>query len=245
VAKIVPNGDGLTRGDVLRARRLVHYRQTRGQLYAAKWPRKRGPATSVMQRAWIDQFTQLAKATKSAPGIEHDNAEMWTSGMGVYWRDIIHSAATGKLILSPGGMRVTTPTVMLQRLTNQAVAANTVVPISLVSKLWDNYTFWGMTVNPTRLTFKESGLYLFGASVIFTGANNSNGRALGYRVNGTDYKAPIGFAPANAISKEITTSSLWFFNSGDYLEVFVYSGSTETVQCTAFWAVAITPEAVV
>jgi len=245
MARIEPNGGSLTRKDVLKTRRRIHYRQYKGQIYASKWPKARGKTKTVMQQAWVDQFTQLAKATKSAPGIEHDNAQLWTSGQGVYWRDIIHSAATGKLILAPGGMRITTPTCYLTRLTNQTANAGTFVALIPTAKLWDNYTFWNPTVNPTRLTFKESALYFLTSTLIFTGASATGARAGGFRINGTDFKGQNAFAVNNASYKGMTCSLIWFFNQGDYVETWVQSSVNETVQMNQYSCTAITPEAVI
>jgi len=244
VARIEPNGGSLTRKDVLKTRQRIHFRQYKGQIYVSKWPRRRGPKKTVMQQAWVDQFTQLAKATKHAPGIEHDNAQLWTSGQGVYWRDIIHSAATGKLILSPGGMRITTPTCYLTRLTNQSVTGGTLAILEPTAKLWDNYTFWDATVNPTRLTFKESGLYMVSTTVIFTNSSSSGARAGGFRVNGTAFKGQQAFAVNNNAYKGFTSTITWFFEQGDYIEVWVQPSVTETVTMPALSCTAITPEAV-
>lgn len=69
----------------------------RGVLRVRKWPRKRGPPRSALQRFWIDWFRQANLLAKYADGATQALAIKLTKGSGLYPRDIILQAMRGRL----------------------------------------------------------------------------------------------------------------------------------------------------
>jgi len=241
----VERGDQLKRRDVLKSRRLIHWREWKGRLYASAWPTSRGTPTSPLQRAWVDQFRDLAGITSKVHPIERINAEIWTKGTSWYWRDVIHSAMIGKLIGEDGGIRITTPTVLVSRNTTQAMTQAAYTYYLPNTKAWDNYTWWSPTINPSRLTAKVPGLYLLGCC-----ANNSPAK-IAYRQielvrNRTEILVYEGDSDAVAGAPIFSLVTVAYLLANDYVEARLYqSAAGASSQLLNLWAVAITPEGIV
>jgi len=230
-------------------------RNSGGLIIAQSWPRPRGHAQSPRQQAWINRFACLARMRKSPFPQELDAANMWAqlgnalyandpNGGLWYYRDVLESAAYGKLIRYQGQVRVTTPTASVKRATNQSVAGGAFVAMQPTAIDWDNNRFWDSTVNPTRLTVRSPGLYLVMATInlqtnnagVFSCELAKNG---GASFAGSKIPKNNTFTFANAVG-------LMYFNANDYVECKVFnSANTTNFQLLSFQIVAITPEAIV
>ncbi|KKL81949.1 hypothetical protein LCGC14_1989660 [marine sediment metagenome] len=69
----------------------------RGVLRVRKWPKKRGPPRSELQRWWVDWFKQANRLAKYADPMSQARAIEMTKGSGLYPRDILLKAMRGRL----------------------------------------------------------------------------------------------------------------------------------------------------
>jgi len=246
-------GSDLTRQDVLKVRRRLQVVARGPQAYVAKWPPLRGPGKTLRQQAWVNRFKCLARGLKSPDPITLDAATFWAkfvqiessapiSNSGWYYRDVLSRAAYGKLLSFQGAKRITTPTVYTRKLVNQSVAGSSFVALTATEELWDNNNFHDNAVNPSRLVFRSPGLYLFGACAVKKTAGTGNQLAAIYK-NGSVNMCELKMATAPA-DQSFPLVSINFFNANDYIELYVFTSSGPlNWQILNFWAVAITPEA--
>lgn len=241
----IESPEGPQRKDIIRARGLIHFNQFKGKLYAAKWPRRRGKKKTALQQAWVDQFTQIAKTTPTMHPIEYNNAVEWAGKTGFYWRDVLHRAMIGKLIMDEGAFRITTPTAYLYRTTSQALTNGVALTLTPNAKRWDNYTFWDQTSNPTQITIKEPALYLVGAQVGFS-ANSTGARLVRLKLNGTTDIAFDERGSGVNNSLHINIGSIWYFERGDYMTLTAQANASGVTCAIESWYIlAITPEALI
>jgi len=220
-----------------------------------KWPKRRRGPQSAIAAAWMKRFSCLARELKSPEPRTLDAATGWAKGQspifggpkgptGWYYRDVLESAAYGKLIRFQGEVNVRTPTVLVTRATNQSYAAAAFQAIVPTAVTWDTNNFWSSTINPSRLTMKAPGLYLVGATVVLKTANAGFFSCELVDKNGADFAgskiAKNGdFTFCNAVG-------IMYFHANDWCECKVFnSANTTNYQLMNFWAVAITPEALI
>jgi len=164
---------------------------------------------------------------------------------GWYWRDVIHAGMFGKLYAGERGLKITTPTCHVRGLTPNALASGVAEKLTIEEALWDNNYFWDPTIHQDRITFRASGLYLVGAQVHYTAVNGSY-RTTFLVLNGTTTIATHR-AGAN-VSQSVYGNPLafWFFESGDYVELWVQSNvAGVSADCEHLWAMAMSPEQVI
>jgi len=245
VAKIPFDVPQVTRAAVMKMRQRVVMKPNKGQTVVQKWPKKRGRPQSPLQKAWVDRFSLVACINKSPAAQDFDAATDWAKGTGWFWRDVLTAAMNGNLLVIPGETKITTPTYFLTRPGPEALAANVGEFIAWDGLQWDNNVFWNPLSNPTRITFKAAGLYLFGFQAGFSATASDKAIGLNVRVNGTDFMAQV---KAQDIANQYIAQpwvSIWYFHAGDYIECEVVSN----VNCNALnmvaWGVAITPEGLV
>jgi len=243
VAKIDKPAGDISRQDTIKFRRRVQMNGWKGQPYFQAWPRQRGRPTSPLQIAWIQAFTQRARLLKSPDPKTLIAAQSWSAGTGWYYRDVLERASYGKLIVYGEAIRVTTPTVSVNRSGTQSVGLNTNVPISFTAQEWDNNNFWDLSTNPTRLTVRSAGLYLVCGQIGYTDASASGIRYIFFRKNGTTEYANVALPSGVTNTKELTTVGLIWLAANDYLELIARSSVNTTVFSRAFALVGITPEA--
>jgi len=256
VAKLVgARGQDLTRQDVLKVRQRVVVIGRGEQAYIAKWPARRGPNKTARARAWVKRFKCLARGLKSPDPITLDAAKYWAqtiriasaspmSASGWYYRDVLARAAYGKLLTYQGGKRITTPTAMVRRLTNESRAGSSFLSLTPNEEIWDNNRFWDASVNPTRLTIRSPGLYIFGADAIKKTAGTGNQLVAIYR-NGSEDMCELKALSAPA-DQHFPLVSANYFHANDYLEMKVFTSSGPlNWQILNFWIVAITPESLI
>lgn len=245
MARLTVIPGGLRRADVLKARRLMHYRVWKGLPYVSKWPVARGKKKTELQQAWVDQFSSIARITPTMHPIESNNAKLWAGTTGFYWRDVLHRALIGKLFMDDGAVRVTTPTALVYSTIPQALTINVTTALQANAKRWDNYTWWASSPTPTRLTAKEPGLYLIGTWVTYP-SDTTNWCEVSIRVNGTTFITTVNQRPGSTIKQAFAPTTIFYLEKGDYVEVTAFcSASGETAQLNSFWILAITPENVV
>jgi hypothetical protein len=261
-------GDGpIQRKDVIRFRRRLRFRDLKGQLLVMeKWPSRRGKKQTENQKAWTDDFTVSAKASKNADPCGYLQAFELAKqpfANGRYYRDILHTAYHGNLVNSTGvhphdrlvfrespagpdaePFKVTTPTVCVYRDAVESLS-NGVNKILTPNQLyWDNNNFWDPTSHPTRLTFKAAGLYLVGFECVFSAVSGAQ-RQTKILFNGSLAQIRDFRHSSNNAALEATASGIWYFNPNEYMEAQVYANAASvTAQIRAFWAVGITPEAI-
>jgi len=255
VAKLSAPSTAVTRQDVLKVRRRALLKSHRGEIVVQKWPRPRHHTQSPLQQAWTDRFSCLARELKSPFPWMLDDATGWAKGQeakyggpkgptGWYYRDVLESAAYGKLIRFQGEVRVRTPTVKVTRTATQSLAANTETKLQPSAEVWDNNNFWSASVNPTRITFKSPGLYAVGAAIErTTGGTSRSFIALKDQAGNV---IAIQMVDGQTAPVWNSLSSVYYFHANEYMELSAYLlTGTSTWKILNLWAVAITPEALV
>lgn len=258
----------LDRRQVVKARRLIHYKSYKGKPnYAQKWPKPRGPQKKPRPKAWIEHFVKWAHWSKQPDPCAVATSTTLAPTTGYWPRDIIHRAGNGKIthhrpnvpLSSPlpylfmrppnkryeGPPRVITPTVFLQRKTDQALAANTPTPLVFTTKVWDNNAFWDSASAPTVLTFRADGLYFLLAEVkSTTGSGNyrqawwqhGNGDVLAY----DEQQNTLGFGSTMHVMVP------YYFYAGETVRLFGQSnGGSDKFQVNFASIMAITPETII
>lgn len=258
----------LSRRDLLSARRRIHFRRARaGDLYASAWPPLRGKKKTKAQQAWVDNFKFLAAAPKIADGCGLSQATDLAKDTGYFWRDVISSGLSGKLLhyqgATPstpklpllyrnqvnkyyeGAPRVATPTARLTRVTNQNLGNNTWDSVIYTANTWDTNVFWSPTVHPSRLTFQSQGLYLFGAFALIE-SNFSGYGITRFWLNGTTSIAEGGINDAANSDRRENLMTLQYMDAGDFMEFQCLANSAgRFIAASNFWCVGITPEALI
>jgi len=228
--------------DVMASRGRLIMRTNRGQWLSQSWPRKRGHPKSQRQLSWVKHFSYLNCLSKMPDPYSLAAANHLASGNGWYPRDMFIAAANGNLFGREGEVKVTTPTCSLTRATNQSLASNVKTAIIMTAADWDNAEFWESVTHPTRMTFKKPGLYWVHAGVNFSSASGSY-RFVEFLLNGTTYIAHNTQAPSGSFSFFMQLSKLWYFHTGDYLELSMQQGAgTLQGQVDQFSCVGIVPE---
>jgi len=222
----------------------VYWRQWKGRLYASGWPARRGRPKSALQLAWVTQFSTIARITPTVSAYERNNAVIWTSQTQWYWRDVIHSAMIGKLILDPGEVRITTPTASVYRNAAQNLTAGVWTVLTPDAKQWDNYNWWSATSHPERLTATTAGLYQVTVNVDFQ--NSTQGfKGISLDKNGVWTGFGQSNRPSANTATQIVMSALIYLLPGDYVVALCnHQNAGGNARLAAFQILAITPEAV-
>lgn len=213
-----------------------------GRVIIQKKPRWHPP--SIVEQAWSLDFGCLARHTKAPWSGDFNEATSMSDQSGWYYRDVLHSALTGTLMVAPE-KRVTTPTARVFRVGNESLTNGVVKILTPTDIDWDNNVFWNPTANQSRLTVRSSGVYLVGCQVEFT--NISGGRRAAQLIlNGTKIIGDQTVTHGSANLARLTPATLWAFNDLDYVEVGAFA-NVAGVACELenFWILAITPEAVI
>lgn len=158
----------------------------RGQLIASSWPRKRGKPTNpvtIEQNEWL---TWSARALPYAASVEWEGATAAAKGTGLYPRDILTLAASGKLydVVTPEGQVLTRTEDRLEMLVFNGAILKLTANIAIGSAgftypAWpvpvrDTFGFWDAGA-PDRLTIPVGVdvIELFWGGRINGGANFS------------------------------------------------------------------------
>jgi len=231
----------LSGGKPRRTGGVFYKRDKAGGLIVQNKPRPHKP--SPVENAWIQQFSCIANFTKAPWSGDFNNSTDLQDQTGWYWRDVLHSAISGKLLGDPA-KRVTTPTARVFRSGMEALTSGVVKVLTPNDRVWDNNFFWDESANQSRLTVRSSGVYLIGAQVEFT--NISGGRrVVQLIVNGSAIVGDQSVTQANANLARLTPVTLWAFNEGDYVEAAAFANvASVQAELEAFWILAITPEGV-
>jgi len=222
-----------------------HLQGWKGKIYARSWPQARGRRKSALQQAQIDRFGCLACLLKFPDGITRRQADTYAEDSGWYWRDVLHAAASGKLIRFQELKQIMTPTASVTRLTNQSIPSGADTPMSFTAEQWDNNNFWNVA-DPTKIVVKSGGLYLLGWNVFWTASLNAF-RGSWFRVNGAGGQvvAREGKMTGAVTLARMQGTGLWYFENDDYFELICSTGNAgDTAQGHQVWIVAITPETI-
>jgi len=220
-----------------------HFSLWRGDLVSVQ-KNPRSHPKSESEAAWICAFSGMANNSKRPTPQDFNEASAATADTGWYYRDLIHTAMAGKLILGCEGLKITTPTVKVKELAEEVLTAGVSKVLTPDTKLWDNNYFWEPILHPTRIYFRSCGVYAVGCRVDYTAASGQY-RTTWLRQNGTDTIA-ISRIPAPTSQTVFTNVfGLFYFDPMDYIEVLAQTnqaGSNATLR--ELWAMAITPEQV-
>jgi len=190
------------------------------------------------------QFACIASRSKAPDPLAFQIAHDFADGQVFFWRDLIEMAFYGSIHLGDVGVKITTPTVSLSRSTAESCGTAVDKLLTPNTKDWDNNSFWDAGLNPSRITFMASGLYLFGASVQFSTLSTIS-RMLSIRVNGGTLRWQQRDQGGQNQTGRLSTTGLWYFNAADYIQALVFcNAASQTCQLMQFWALAITPEQV-
>jgi len=235
----------ITRADVLRLRRRALIKSWKGKVILVNWPRPRGKKSLThLQLAWVDRFACLAGLTKSPHPKTLAAATDLAKGTGWYYRDVIHSAMTGKLMGLRNEIKVRTPTVMAHRRVSTSMVPdnNFLIPNGVD---WDTNNFWNAGSNPGRLTFLAPGLYLIGADV-WTGEQVNQNKHCYLKLNGTTFLYNQLFSAGANYFGRFNPTGIWYMHTNDYIELGLsIPGAGNTYQINAFYAIGIAPETLI
>lgn len=258
----------LARRQVIKARRLIHYRGGKGNtVYASKWPRARGKPKKAGQLAWIEHFVTYARYTKQPDPCAVANAADLAPTTGFWPRDILHYAGNGKFIyhagsrgLNPptpvlfkyppnrqyeGAPRVITPTTDLTRVANVTAGAGATQLIP-TSKRWDNNAFWSATLNPERITFKSTGLFLVTLEVEGYNPLASTRFQIEIRRNGLTRIAGDSGDSTTSFAGYARISQPMLFEAGEWIDARLFALPTGAFYKLNTWsALGITPESII
>jgi len=210
--------------------------------------RKRQPPNKRQQtenqRAWVENFKQLACWSKSPDPRAFEEAEKLAAGTNWYYRDVVETALSGKLFQREGETRVTTPTAFLTRATDFQINGGAFSAIPMTAAVWDNNFFWSATVNPTRITCRTPGLYLvFGTTRLVT--NNAGAMTAELCINGGASLAGSRVTKANDFTMANVTL-VYYFHANDYVELKCFnSANNAQFRSPGLRIVAITPEGII
>jgi len=234
----------VTRQEMLKARGLFQIKTWKGRPYVSKWPSPRGNKASNVQRAWQAHFSYVACISKSPDANTFDVANSLSRGTGWYYRDVIASAAVGKVFSTTPAFRIMIPTAKVHRTTSQALTSGVALTLTPNAMDWDTNVFWSATVNPTRLTIRSPGLYLITAHWTGNAVTGSFRDVLVY-LNGATLINSNRIWPATANGSEPQVSFVYPFNANDYIEIKAQAnvaGVTATLK--EFSILGMTPEMV-
>ncbi len=256
------------RWQVLRSRQIVHWRSYKGQIiYASKWPIKRGKPKSKLQKAWVDNFTLLAKRSKNSDPCALIIAQELAAKTGWFYRDVLETALSGKLIYNSGNRgrvgpiprifidqpdkmhsgapRVTTPTVSVIGGTPVAVPVGSCLTLGIADTEWDNNSFWNRAAGDDFLEVKSSGLYFCFAEIEFN-TLYAYAECIRMLLNGTQEIANNTVSSANNLPGHAQIFRPWYFVAGDTVQLCVetnFGGPTARIKY--FGLVGMTPEAII
>jgi len=244
MAKIGRDGDPISRAEILKARNNFQIKSWKGRPYASKWPKARGHPTSPVVKAWVAHFAYVACLSKIPDPNTFNYATELSKGTGWYYRDVLASAAVGKLYQFPGYKRVTTPTASVHRTSSEALTANVRKVLTPNETQWDNNSFWSPSVNPTRLTMRSSGLYLVGAWIKLSGSTSGYQRG-DIVVNGGSAIAQPYLPSTTNNTADLVFMVPWLFNTNDYIEAGIITGNSgKSAQLMQLWVIGMIPEMV-
>jgi hypothetical protein len=142
--------------------------------------------------------------------------------------------ADGTATCASLGSTATVPAASVTRTADLSVNNNAPTTIAFNTEFFDTADLHSNTVNPSRLSAPEAGIYQVSANVTWL-QNASGSRTLTVNVNGSsaarmsDSRTPVNGATSQSVS------GLLQLAAGDYVEarVFQDSGSTLTISSTA------------
>jgi len=193
--------------------------------------------------AWVENFKLIARLSKTPDPYAFNEATRLAKGTNWYYRDVLETAMSGKLIRFEDEVRVTTPTTRLERTATQSITLNTDTPIDMDALVWDNNAFWDSVTHPSRITMRSAGLYLLGGNLYYQDTTASGHRLAFLRVNGSLQIANVSLLVNANLTKQLDVIGIYYFHAGDYVELCARSSVNSVAVALNFWAVAITPEA--
>jgi len=255
------------RRQVVKARRLIHYKGYKGKPdYAQKWPKPRGPVKKPRPKAWVEHFVKWAHWSKQPDPCAVATSSTLAPTTGYWPRDIIHRAGNGKInhhrpnvpLSSPlpylfmrppnkryeGPPRVITPTTRLTRSGSQSRTAFVEADVIPNVKTWDNNTFWDSASHPERLTFRADGLYFIYANLQFTGGSNYGVHAHFEDQAATWYGAQNG-QNVGGWEAWIAPFFCYYFYAGQWVKLRAAAGANCNVNLKELVVMAITPETLI
>jgi len=220
-----------------------HFSLWRGDIVSVQ-KNPRSHPKSKAEAAWICAFSGIARYTKRPTPQDFNEASAAVSDTGWYYRDMIHTAMAGKLLLGCEGLKITTPTVKVKELAAETLTSGVAKALTPDTKVWDNNYFWEPILHPTRLYFRSCGVYAVGARVDYTAVSGSY-RTTFLRKNGTETIAVTRVPVPTSQTAHTNVFGLFYFDELDYIECMAQTnqaGVNGTLM--EFWAMAITPEQV-
>jgi len=233
------------RGDVIKWRRRIVLSSNRAGVYVRALPKFKKGWQSPNQRAWVEAFSTTARASKTPAPTEMSAATDLAKGTLWYYRDVLQTAMYGKLFRFNHEEPVKTPTVEVYRTTTEAMTTGIEKILTPQAALWDNNVFWSATSNPTRLTVKSAGLYLIGAQVEIRPETDGS-RLVRLRYDGSTYGAAVTAKTGTDFPAWMSVLEPHYFHPNEYVELAaLVIGTGQTTKINTFWALAITPEALI
>jgi len=262
----------ITEPTYLPARKAKILRQTvrvqRGRdhsYYISERPRKIVTPLESAKYSWVRHFGRMVRDIKRVGPCVYMNAK-WLADSDpaglTFPRDYLGWAYSGKLIefvgdgsfrpqtprlfrgTNQGIFRVTTPTASVWRDSAEALTNSVWKTLTPNTLDWDNNYFWDPTSNPSRLTFRVSGVYQLTATVRFSAVTGSQ-RMVRFKINGTDHRLVTRFPQPSAVAIDVPISLTWYFSATDYVELACNANSTGvTGQAIQFSVMALTPESI-
>jgi len=255
MALVDRNGKPLTKKEIYRLRGRLYFKNFGGRLVAAKWPSPRKKPLTPLQQAWVDNFAAIAGLSKAPDSCALPLATQLAQGKGYdpnaspnqtgwYYRDVIETALSGKLIRYLGAPRITTPTAKVHNTATQSIPSGGDIILNANTVDWDNNNWWDVGT-PSRLTCRSSGLYLVVAEVSWSSSSTARRLFAKLYRNGVQVKQTVLYTNTISGGCQLEISALLYLNTGDYIQLAQASSVfTITCQMAEFSVVGITPEVV-
>jgi len=217
----------------------------RGTTYIRRTVTKRGAPRTELHKAWVEAFQLDTERAKRPDPCAMNFAQLAAPGTGWFARDIILTALNGKLFRRHGHKRVTTPTTSVYRTAAEGLSSGVFKILTPNAKNWDNNVFWNPTSNPSRITVRSAGVYLFLMEIEYPagGTFNVNQTVLLNGVTGIAHTV-LEFSPS--YPPILQTVGVWYLDANDYIEAqCVVSAAGKSAFLHNFTVLAITPETVI
>jgi hypothetical protein len=149
----------------------------------------------------------------------------WTTPGTAVAGDVLTAAFWNQQVRDNANFIYTPPMVRAVRSTNQSIGGVTETTVDWNAEDYDTDTMHDNSVNPSRITIKTAGIYLFAAGLNFGSATGSTTQIF-LRLNGSSV---FGRLIYDVTSTAISVSSMYKCAVNDYVEVRVYIGNTRNV----------------
>lgn len=155
----------------------------------------------------------------------------WTDPSTWPTSELVTAAALNEQVRDNTAFLRAPPSCRVYRSTSQSIANTTFTAISLDAERFDNASLHSTSVNTSRVTFTEPGLYLLSGYIEWT-ANATGLRHLGIALSATTWLACQEHSAGSTISCGLSLSTVYKFAAAEWISLMVYQSSGGALNCT-------------